>query len=73
MSEIVKINVKHRYPWEDLQLGDTFTIPSENEGGVKYHHQLVYAANKSFSKRGLTNCFRSIKQEDGSVVVTRII
>ena len=48
-SEVIKVNTKHRYPWSELQIGESFIIPSTNEGGTNYHRQLVYAAIKALN------------------------
>lgn len=70
--EIRKVNVKHRYPWKSLEVGESFTIPANIAGGIKFHRQLVYAANKSFEKKHLENRYKSYLQSDGSVEVSRI-
>ena len=72
-KEIVKINVKHRYPWDSLKnVGDSFIIPNNNKGGV-YHRQLVYAANKARAKKGMNVVFKSFTLENGDIEVKRIV
>ena len=69
--EVTKVNKKHRSPWSTLEIGEMFVIPSTNAGGTTYHRQLVYAANKSFERRGLPNRFKSFIK-DGTIEVHRI-
>jgi hypothetical protein len=73
MNEIVKKNVKYRYPWNSLEIGDIFIIGQDNLGGRKYHRQLVYAANKSYAKKELPNRFKSSVNQDNDVVVQRVL
>ena len=72
-NEIVKINVKHRYPWDSLkEVGDSFIIPAENKGG-KYHRQLVFAANQSRKRKGINVAFKSYTLDNGDIEIRRIL
>jgi len=72
MSEIRKVNVKYRYPWDSLEVDGVFTIPVENAGGINYHRQLVYAANKRFKSKELPHRFKSSLKSDGTVEIRRV-
>lgn len=73
-TEIVKGAVRYRYPWKSLvSVGDFFTIPADNVAGVTNARQLCYAANKSAQRKGSSAKYKASRQDDGSVVVKRIV
>ena len=72
--EIIKLKIRHRYPWLDLTLvGDQFTIPLSNKSGVSNARQLCYAATKASQRNGSPKVFKAFKQPDGSVVVKYVM
>lgn len=61
------MNKRTRYPWNSLtEPGMSF--PIENELGVKYIRQLIYAANKSQARKNSPNRFKAIKEGDKFIV-----
>lgn len=70
-QEVVVVK-RSRYPWNTLEVNDSFLIAPDNTAGIMNARQLAYAATKSAEKAGLPNKYKSFKQPDGSVEMKRI-
>lgn len=59
------------YPWNEVAVGGSFFIPKESAVAVRSCRQNVYAANRRYEAKGLTNKYRTWREfEPGTKIFT---